>query len=99
MFDCPRFARALDNDGTPYGVFEFVCIAPHFARNFAVGNMPYGVLYCSLLSTFRALSFAVVFSVVGSLCFLGVRGCLFLLGMFLYCSRGCIPFGDALGIL
>ncbi len=25
VFDCPRYARALDNDGTPYGVFEFDC--------------------------------------------------------------------------
>ena len=25
VFDCSRFARALANDGTPYGVFEFDC--------------------------------------------------------------------------
>ena len=72
---------------------------PRFARGFGVENTPYGVLGGRCWAAFCALSFAVVFSVVGSLCFFGIRGCLFLLGAFLYCSRGCIPSGDALGIL
>ena len=50
-------------------------------------------------AAFCALSFAVVFSVVGSLLAFPLLSRLFLLGAFLYCSCGCIPSGDALGIL
>ena len=46
---------------------ELCLIATRFARNFAVGNTPCGVLYYSLLGSFLALSFAVVFSIVGNL--------------------------------
>ena len=40
---------------------------PRFARNFVVGNTPYGVLGGRCWAAFCALSFAVVFSIVGNL--------------------------------
>ncbi len=50
-------------------------------------------------AAFFALSFVVVFSIVGNLLAFLLKSHLFLLRTFLYCSYGCIPFGDALGIL
>ena len=65
----------------------------------SVVYMPYDVLVGRCLAALWTLSFAVVFSVVGSLLAFPLLSRLFLLGAFLYCSCGCIPSGDALGIL
>ena len=51
----------------------------------SVVYMPYDVLVGRCLAALWTLSFPVVFSAVGSLCFFGIRGFLFLLGTFLYC--------------
>ena len=102
VFDCPSLRSGFFYCNAPYGVFvsarSNLCYS--LRSEFLLLVIRLTAFFISRYwATFCALSFTVMFSVIGSLCFFGIRGCLFLLGAFLYCSRGCIPFGDALGIL
>ena len=69
VFDCPRFARAFANVSTPYGVFESVCSYLCYSLCLEFCCLEYALRRSLLVVVGRrscALSFAVVFSVVGS---------------------------------
>ena len=82
--------------GTPYGVFGSACSDLRFGSFLWYIRLTAFLVCC--WAAFCALSFAVVFSVVGSLLYFRLSLVCFV-GDVLYCLCGCIPFGDALGIL
>ncbi len=69
VFDCPRFTRAFANVSTPYGVFESVCSYLCYSLCLEFCCLEYALRRSLLVVVGRRscpLSFAVVFSVVGS---------------------------------
>ena len=80
----------------PYGVFEFACsdLCHSFRSEFLLLEIRLAALFISRCwAAFCALSFAVLFSVVGSLCFSVLEVACFCWGRFCIARAGASPSG------